>query len=85
MDDYPDKTMLSTFELFVALISLAEITDVEMKVGTSALTRPLTLTVEPESSSVQLNMVTSVMILRDNGSLEELPSFIVFDEEEFEV
>lgn len=53
--------------------------------GAEAVNRNLTVVVEPANMGEQLYRTISVMIEQEDGSLAELPDFIVFDEDEFEV
>ena len=49
------------------------------------MTRNLALVAEPANMGEQLSRNISVMLLQEDGTLGELPDFIVFNEEEFEI
>jgi len=85
MDDYPGKQIVSTFTLTIVNVELEEIEDVKLEVGELDFIKKFKLKVDPYRGVSQLMRTSEIKLIKPDGSLAELPDFMVYNENDFSV
>jgi len=79
MDDYPTKQAVSSFKVYVTNVEIDQIEGVSLEVGDPEISRAFMFRVTPAALGEQLLKTKAVKLKKEDGSLVELPRFMVLN------